>query len=1207
MPEESPDRRRIAVAPFRIAGRWIRHIVRSIGLLLRIPGARRGLLSIVVPVYNVEKYVRGAVRSLLDQDYRNIEIIIVDDGSPDASMQIVRSIQWRNPAIRIVRQANAGLGAARNTGARHARGEFLTFLDSDDKINPWAYTSAIGTLNRTGSDFAVAPYSRLDGSVVRAAGAWIYEAHEREQHRATLDSHPEILVNMVAWSKVYRREFWTRTGLDFPEGVLYEDQATSTRAYAAAKSFDILSEPGVLWRIRGDRTSISQQYTETRNVRDHLQAALDSLRALADAGFTQAYAVRVGQLLANDYSHPLPELPSFTAEAWQNLKAAIDTLFDAADSIDRTSIPARSKVLYSLIRQGRRRDAERFLALGGWEEHRVPSVVDDGRVYADLPFFADPDSGVPQDEFERCTFDTRLRSAVTRAEWTADGTLDLTLWASITNLDSDPLTVTADLVGSTLPIRIPLTVTRRPDPLSGIRMSTPNVDATAHHFDVVIDATSLPRVPTTYSILITATAAGVARTRLLHLGAPPATTGALSLAPLLTAELHADRRGYATLDVVAWAGAVTGMTRRGRVLTLAVDAPPSVGDIQLIDDESRNSRVLATGEIVRSAPGARTGTATITLPRLKRHPRPQACRLELGRDDDRLPVLAPGAPHRYDAVSFDKPVTLVQNDAGRLWMAPSDAGTSRRSLIPAGNAIVWRRKQAVGCTDVTVTGDTLVIDIRGADDVEGAVLEQAGVHIAAEITRDGAVHRLAFPLHRDPWRTGSLRPWSTGDWTLHLMVARGDEVVLEAARGLLARMPLVLEGADATYAPQVRTGTLVVTVAPRLSVHELNPFHQEQLRRRYRGATAPLRHAVLFRNLYGDSANDTSKAVHEQLRAQGTDLELLWAVKGLDVVLPEGATPILEGSAEYWDAFARAKYVMVNVHQPDWFEKKPGQVVIQTFHGYPFKLAGRRHWQKTRLPRRRVDSFYRRALEWDYLLSPAPYATPLLAEFLPTDLGWQGEFLEIGYPRNDVLLSADGVDIRNRTRARLGVADDQKVVLYAPTYRDYLSRGEFRAEATKLLDVDALAHTLGPDYTIISRGHVMNARAGATTVVGNAGIDATAYPDVNDLILASDAAVVDYSSLRFDYALTDKPMLFLNPDRDRYFDGRDPMVPYEPTAPGPWLSSTSDVARSLASDEAVGGRYATERERFRSLYMPLEDGHATERLIDRVFRVRGDA
>ncbi|HTN56181.1 MAG TPA: glycosyltransferase family 2 protein, partial [Microbacterium sp.] len=80
-------------------------------MFLRIPAAQRGLLSVVVPVYGVEKYVRGAIRSLLDQEYRPLEIIVVDDESPDGSIRIVNSIRWRNPAVRVIRQKNAGLGA----------------------------------------------------------------------------------------------------------------------------------------------------------------------------------------------------------------------------------------------------------------------------------------------------------------------------------------------------------------------------------------------------------------------------------------------------------------------------------------------------------------------------------------------------------------------------------------------------------------------------------------------------------------------------------------------------------------------------------------------------------------------------------------------------------------------------------------------------------------------------------------------------------------------------------------------------------------------------------------------------------------------------------------------------------------------------------------------------------------------------------------
>src|SRR5699024_7405658 len=146
------------------------------------------------------------------------EIIVVDDGSTDASGRLARSWLRRDRRIRLVRQPNRGLSAARNTGVRHARGEFLAFVDSDDVVEQDAYADAIATLTRTGSDFAVMPYRRIGPDGLRVPRDWIGAAHRVRRERARLADVPGILVNVVAWTKVYRREFWDAAGMEFPVG-----------------------------------------------------------------------------------------------------------------------------------------------------------------------------------------------------------------------------------------------------------------------------------------------------------------------------------------------------------------------------------------------------------------------------------------------------------------------------------------------------------------------------------------------------------------------------------------------------------------------------------------------------------------------------------------------------------------------------------------------------------------------------------------------------------------------------------------------------------------------------------------------------------------------------------------------------------------------------------------------------------------------------
>ncbi|HEU0257221.1 MAG TPA: CDP-glycerol glycerophosphotransferase family protein, partial [Microbacteriaceae bacterium] len=187
---------------------------------------------------------------------------------------------------------------------------------------------------------------------------------------------------------------------------------------------------------------------------------------------------------------------------------------------------------------------------------------------------------------------------------------------------------------------------------------------------------------------------------------------------------------------------------------------------------------------------------------------------------------------------------------------------------------------------------------------------------------------------------------------------------------------------------------------------------------------------------------------------------------------------------------------------------------------------------------------------------------------------------------------------------RLGIRPGQQALLYAPTFRDYVSADDTRAEMIDFVDLGRLARRLGDDYVILLRGHPFNARSG-TQAEGRV-VNVTDYPDINDLIVASDLAVLDYSSLRFDYALTGKPAIFFVPDRERYFRGREGFLPYDETTPGPQITAAADLERAILDAPRLAAEHEEARRAFLSRFMELEDGHATQRLIDRVFgSVRG--
>ena len=216
-------------------------------------------VSVVVPVYNVARYLEECLRSIAGQNVRDIEVVLVDDGSTDASPEIAARFAARDGRFRVVRQENAGLGAARNTGVREASGEFIAFADSDDVLPRDGYRALLAALDESGSDFASGGVRRIEHGRVRPAPD-VQETFATTRLRTHIREFEPLLADRTAWNTLWRRSFWDEQQLSFPEGVWHEDIPVKLPAHLHARTVDVVADPVYHWRLRDrDRTSITQQ------------------------------------------------------------------------------------------------------------------------------------------------------------------------------------------------------------------------------------------------------------------------------------------------------------------------------------------------------------------------------------------------------------------------------------------------------------------------------------------------------------------------------------------------------------------------------------------------------------------------------------------------------------------------------------------------------------------------------------------------------------------------------------------------------------------------------------------------------------------------------------------------------------------------------------------------------------------------------------
>ncbi|TCJ24391.1 glycosyltransferase family 2 protein [Nocardioides jejuensis] len=359
---------------------------------------RPPVLSVVVPVYNVEPWLEACLDSILGQKVRDIEVILVDDGSTDGSLAIAERRAARDDRVVVHRhRANAGLSAARNTGVTLATAPYLTFVDSDDTLPRDAWSGALATLGETGSDFAV-------GKAVRVATdrRFVTPLMERNHTVARLGVHiddaPLLLADVFAWNKVFRRSFWDAADLSFPPGLLYEDQPAMTRAFLAARSFDVLTDEVYEWAVRDAADSISQRRGELRNVVDRRETKLTSLRAVQEHGSPVVLSVFLREILPIDMWEHFRAAAAATDEYREVLRDMQQQIWnDDTVPFAHTTVPAPQRVMGALVDQGRWDDLAALIAHIDGLEGGVPRAVVEGREEVVLPFRDDP--AMPADAY----------------------------------------------------------------------------------------------------------------------------------------------------------------------------------------------------------------------------------------------------------------------------------------------------------------------------------------------------------------------------------------------------------------------------------------------------------------------------------------------------------------------------------------------------------------------------------------------------------------------------------------------------------------------------------------------------------------------------------------------------------------------------------------------------------------------------------------
>lgn len=393
-------------------------------------------LSVVVPFYGVEHYIEDCLRSIQLQYLDEIEVVMVDDGSPDGSRAVAERFVAEDARFKLVTQENAGLGPARNTGVRHADAEYLTFVDSDDLVTRHSFRRMVGSLDQSGSSFCGGNARRFNNT----RGVKPSWAHMRPFARTRRATHiyevPDLARDRMIWNKVYRRSFWDEFGYEFPP-IRYEDYPVTLKAHLDAVTVDVIADPVYYWRERESGDSITQQVFKYDNLLDRVESAGMVLDMLPGHPEAVQKATRL-MLAESDY---IALVQAFANAPDEQVEPILDLSLDFMDRLGPEALAPRSrydKIQYEALLHRDvplLRELARFRGDGGLRGGLRAVNVDGSRYEYPYPGHG---SGAVSNDFYLCpASDVGLRTAVDTVHVAEDGAVTIRGVAEIRHIPTE--------------------------------------------------------------------------------------------------------------------------------------------------------------------------------------------------------------------------------------------------------------------------------------------------------------------------------------------------------------------------------------------------------------------------------------------------------------------------------------------------------------------------------------------------------------------------------------------------------------------------------------------------------------------------------------------------------------------------------------------------------------------------------------------------
>lgn len=1153
-----------------------------------------------MPVYNVERYISDTLDSLITQESDNIvlDIIIIDDGSTDLTKRIIRSYQKKYNNIKLVEVNQIGPGAARNIAIQQAESDYIAFIDGDDLLYPNAYQKLLESISKNDADIVVGNVSRFNTT----SSFFLSGLHKKIFSSAMEGTHISryypLLFDTTSWNKLFKTSFLKEENILFPEGILYEDIPFNMEAHIKSRKTNIIMDYIYKWQLRDDvNKSITQSRVDIKNMIDRIKAMSIFNVMLEENNITDIEFLEQKELkeLSLDLKLFLDQLDKVDDDYFYIFSNAVSNYVSSMKTnVFKNKLPAHLRIKYQLLIDHRKEDLLDLLQ-HTQQFHLVKTFQNGYDVYKDIK----------DTRFEKylSTDDVYMNSDITpivkvqRVHWEGNN-LIVKGYSFLKYLNTDKKTrINAILVDKFDLKRVSLSTKLRKDrnitQMHGggkqeyLFKRYVNYDYSSFEIEIDIcnsDVKSMLNDDCLLKLVIE----NAGHKEECYIKNPVKGYKARPKDRIV------DNIAYSVDYDKFWRLNLTSSEIGGRIENIILtDSTMEINgyttSLKYREVCLKNYTLNQSKKFQLKYENSENNYFTITLdlsifaemPKLENYylyllDGEREIKLELSNNIQPLCKVFEGIDIYFEKTR-NSLLKISRND----------------KIAPKLDNLIILEKET-NKFEITIEVNQTSIDrIQQAELV--LVRDSDGFTINyphTKIKNNSENYIITYIFYIDE---SNLSMFGTSKLSFqqkiytHLYNEK-QEIIYINSKG---KQKFKIRNNHFSLIKVSPRKLQLITWLTK-SYFDKGPRRLKLLKEYLYPLMRMLpqkKNYVMFESYWGRSYSCNPKALYEQMIKEYPNMIGIWSFNNPYIEVSGKAKIVKRNSWQYYYYLARSKYFINNVNWPTEYNKRKNSIEVQTLHGTFLKTMGLDVKNEVDTVQK-LEGFRKRHKRWDYLVSPSRFMTDISKRVFE----FEGEMLEYGFPRNDLLINQPDENLSKNIRLKLQLPKDKKVILYAPTYRN---KNGFNLE----LDLEKMRDMLSDDYVLLVRLHYFVAKNIDLTGMEDFVINVCNYPDVQELLMITDVLITDYSSIMFDYANLDRPMIFFTYDLDYYRDIlRGMYLDFEKEAPGKLCSTNTELIGCLNNLSLYEQSYRESRREFRRKYNEFETGRSSKLILDNIFK-----